>query len=457
MPSLNTGYNIMSQALQAFDAALEVTSNNIANVNTAGYTRQAVQLGESTPSQAYGLNPYQIGSGVTIESVQQIQNSLLNGSMQNAQAGLGQYQSLASALQGVQQAFPEPGANGISAAMSDFFNAWSGLSANPSSYAAKLAVQQAAQTLTSRVQGTYQQLQQQTSGLNSQIGNAFDQIDQLTGQIAQLNTQIASQSAAGGSPNALIDERSMDLNKLGSLVDISTKTNSNGSVSVYSNGFNLVDQAGANAFPRTYTASSLKFGNGSNSVTIQGGQLAGLVQALNKVQGYQGQLNTLANNLTSQVNAIHESGVNSSGKANVAFFATTNPPAGAAGFALSAAVAADPNAIAAGASGKPGDGGLAQTLSNLGATVQKGLGSMSFNDYYQGLVGTIGADAASANNAQSTHTALVTQIQNQQQSVSGVNVDEEMSNMLMYQQSYQAAAKALSLFDQTTENLIQMV
>ena len=457
MSGLNTGYSIVSQALQAFQAAMDVTSNNIANVNTAGYTRQTAILGETAASQGYGLNPYQIGTGVTVETIAQIQNSLLNGSMQGAQSGLGQYQTLASTLQSVQQAFPEPSANGIGAALSGFFNAWSGLAANPGSTAAKLSVQQAASTLTSKVQSTYGQLQQQSQQVNSQISNTFNQIDQLTGEIAKLNTQIAAQTASNGAPNALLDQRGLDLQKLGNLIDIQTSTNSNGSVNVYSNGLNLVDQGGPTAMPRTFSASSLTFTSGSTSVSIQGGQLAGYVQALNKIQGYQGQLNTLANNLTTQVNAIHQSGVNGLGKTNVQFFASTNPPSGAAGFALSAAVLADPNAIASGASGKPGDGGLALSLAHLSSGSQKALGNMSFTDYYQSLVGNIGTDVVSANNAQTTSTALVTQIQNQQQSVSGVNIDEEMSNMLMYQNSYQAAAKALSVFDQTTNTLIQMV
>jgi flagellar hook-associated protein 1 FlgK len=455
--SINTGYNILSQALEAFQAELQTAGNNVANVNTAGYTRETVNLEELDGSGTYGLNAYQIGGGVGVAGVTQIQNQLLNQSLSSAQSGLGMYQSLTAALQGAQNAFPEPSSSGISEAMSGFFNAFSTLAANPGSSSSQLAVQQAAQTLTSAVSSTYTQLQQTGQATSTQIGQTLDQIDQLSGQIAKLNVQIGAQSADGASPNALLDQRSQAIQQLSGLIDVSTTTNPNGSVNVYSNGFNLVDEAGANKMPRNYTAGSTTFTSGTQSVSIQGGQLAGEVLALGKVNGYTSQLNTLANNITSEVNALYATGKNAAGKTGQEFFASSNPPTGAAGFTLSAAILASPSNIASGVSGKPGDGALAQSISDLSGASVQGLGSITFGSYYGNLVGTVGTDAQNANNSQTTQSAVVQQVTAQQQSISGVNLDEEMSNMLMYQHSYESAAKALSVIDQTTNDLIQMV
>ncbi|HEY3780454.1 MAG TPA: flagellar hook-associated protein FlgK [Fimbriimonadaceae bacterium] len=457
MPSLSSGYNIMNTALQGFQTALDVTGNNIANVNTAGYTRETVNFGESDPTTFYGTSPYQIGSGVTIQSISQIRSVLLDSSMNNAQSGLGQYQQLANSLSSVQGLFPEPNSGGISDALSGFFNAFSSLAASPSSASAQLAVQQAASTLTDRVQSTYAGLQQQAEQTSSQMTSTFNQIDQLTSSIASLNTQIATQTAEGGSPNSLLDTRAQDLQQLSGLVDIQTSTNPNGSVNVYTNGLNLVGVNGATKFPQTNTPGTLTFTSGSTSVSIQGGALAGLAQAASKISSYEGQLDTLANNLTTQVNAVYSTGKTAKGATGQDFFQASNPPGGAAGFQLTAAIAANSGAILSGTSGNAGDGAMAQSIANLNTTSISALGSQSFSTYYTNFIGGVGTDVQNATNSSSTQTAVVSQIQAQQQSISGVNIDEEMTNMLQYQHGYESAAKALSVIDTSTEDLIQSI
>ena len=126
-----SSYGIASNALAAFQSALDITGNNISNVNTDGYTRQQVDLTQNNAMTQYGVHPYEIGSGVSVDSVNRIRDALLDTSMNNAQSDLGKYSSLASALQQVQNAFPEPGDNGISAALDKFFSSWSALSSNP--------------------------------------------------------------------------------------------------------------------------------------------------------------------------------------------------------------------------------------------------------------------------------------------------------------------------------------
>jgi flagellar hook-associated protein 1 FlgK len=455
--SINTGYNILSQALDAFTTELNTVGNNVANVNTAGYQREEVNLSELGGTTLYGNGAYQLGGGVTVDGVVAIQSKLTSQSLSGAQSGLGLFQSLTTALQGAQNAFPEPSSSGISEAMSGFFNAFSSLASNPGSSSSQLAVQQAAETLTGAVQSAYSQLQQQSSQTTGEVGQTISQINQLTGQISNLNQQIASQSGGGSSPNALIDQRAQDVQKLSGLVDIQTTSNPNNTINVYTNGLNLVDEGGATPMPSNYTAGSLTFTSGTTKVTIQGGSLAGQVLALGKLKSYTSQLDDLANNLTSEVNALYKTGKNSAGQTNQDFFTETNPPGGAAAFSLTAALRASAGAIASGTSGKSGDGALAQSIAALTTTKITALGSNTFGSYYENLVGSVGADVDNATNSQSTQNSLVQQIQAQQQSISGVNLDEEMSNMLMYQQSYESAAKALSVMDQTAEDLIQMV
>jgi flagellar hook-associated protein 1 FlgK len=457
MAGFSTSYNIANQALQAFQTALDITGENVTNVNTEGYTRQQVNLSASLAIDQIGTHPYQVGTGVTIDGVSQIRNSLLDVSSWNAQSDLGKYGTLSTYMQGIQSAFPEPGANGISAAMTQFFNSWSGLASNPGASAAKLTVQQAATTLTQRVQSTYGQLQQQAQSVKTTLAGTFDQADQLTQDIAKLNQQISTTAAGGSQANGLLDQRNLDIKKLSGLVDIQTTQNSDGSLNVYTNGFNLVDKGGSNNIPRNYDASTMTLTDGTHTVPIQSGQITGLIQSLGKINSTEQQLDTMANSLKSQVNAAYGGGKNATGQTGQKFFNDADPQSGAIDFSVTQAILANSNAIATGPTGNAGDGATALAVSKLTSTPIAGLGAKSFGDYYTGMVGAVGTDAQYYTNAESTQTAVVQQISNQQQSVSGVNVDEEMSNMLKYQRSYEAAAKALSIFDQSTENLLQMI
>lgn len=445
--------NIASGALQAYQRALDVTGNNISNVNTQGYSRQKVNFAALQGSDGYGLHPYQLGNGVSIESVSRIRDMLLDGSMNSAQSDLGKFSSLAAALNSVQGTIPEPGDNGISAALNKFFDAWSGLSANPGDPAGKLQVQMAGQALTQRVRSTYAALQQQKDQIGSQITNTFDEIDRLSAQIGDLNKQIASKGA-DGEPNDLLDQRDLAIQNLSSLVNIHIAQGPNGTVSITTNGQTLVDAAGSKAITRTYDSSIQSLTSANGPISLQGGQLVGLMQAVAKVNGYQSQLDQLANTLKTETNALHKTGKTATSATGVDFFADSDPQTGAIDFDLSAEVKADPNAIASGTSGNAGDGGLALALSKLRDTSINGLGGKTISGFYTAFVGTVANDAAYAKNSEGTQAAVVQQVANQQQSVSGVNLDEEMSNMLRFQRSYQAAARALSVFDQVTNDLI---
>ena len=114
-------------------------------------------------------------------------------------------------------------------------------------------------------------------------------------------------------------------------------------------------------------------------------------------------------------------------------------------------------AIAAGTTGNAGDGGLALTLAGLRDTAMIALGDQSFHAYYSGNIGRLGTNVSFYESAESTEAAVAAQIANQMASVSGVSLDDEMEDMIRFQRSYQAAARALMVFDQVTEDLINML
>jgi flagellar hook-associated protein 1 FlgK len=195
---------------------------------------------------------------------------------------------------------------------------------------------------------------------------------------------------------------------------------------------------------------------------VTGGNLAGLFQTINTVSGYQSQLDTLANNLRTQVNGLETTGMTNEDPptAGVDFFNDVpagQPQTGAIDFAVNTQIQADPNMISAGTSGSAGDGGLAQNIADLQNTAIAGLGNQTFGTYYDNFASKVGSDVQNYTTQDTSQSAVLTQINAQVQSNSGVSLDDEMSNMLVYQRSYEAAAKALTIFDQVTSDLIAMM
>lgn len=448
------GINTLSQALRAFQRGLDVTGHNISNANTIGYSRQLVNYSANPADMYFSPNgAFQVGTGVSIQDVARVRDFLTDRSMWDAQGEMGRFHALATSLQAIEGAFPEPGDSGISAAMNKFFDAWSGLASNPNDPAAKLAVQQAGLTLTGRVRQTYANLAGQASGLTTNINSAFDRIDQLSATIANLNDEIVAKLATGASPNDLLDQRDMAVEELSGLTDVQVHVYEDGSMAVYSGEISLVNGTASFAIPRDYNAS-----NGTiDGKAIGGGELAGLLQAMGKAKSYLDQLDTFANNLKSEINDLHSAGVGAAGLTGILFFADGDPQTGAADFDLSADVKADATKIMSGSSGAAGDGSLALALSRMRDAGISGLGNKSFKDFYGGLVATVGSDSAYYADQIDTQAAVMSSIENRRQAISGVNLDDEMTNMLRYQRSYQAAAKALQVMDAVTEDIISLI
>jgi flagellar hook-associated protein 1 len=462
MPSPFMGIDIASRALRAFQQSLNVTGHNISNANTAGYSRQTADLQSTDPTVFYCGKQIMLGTGVSIASVNRIRDMFLEGRRIDAQSEASRLDTLTTNLKRVETIFVEPGEGGISDALNEFYNACSALASNPNEDSMRFQVQTSGQLLADRIRGTYLDLNAVKDQFTGDIGNTFDQIDQLTSRIAELNGEIREKTALGAEPNDLLDMRDQAIQDLSGLVNITTYQCDDGTMAIYTGQRTLVDSSGSIAIPRTYDAATQTITDGTFTYKVSEGKLSGLFQSVNTIESYQSQLDSLANNLRTQVNSIHQTGTNNQNPpvTNINFFndvATGLPQSGAIDFDLSAEVKADPDAIAAGVTGNAGDGGLALSLSQLRESPIAALGNKTFGEYYTNLASSIGRDVQSYGNALDSKTAVLDQIDTQIQSVSGVSLDDEMANMLRYQRSYQAAAKMLSIFDQTTEDLINML
>jgi flagellar hook-associated protein 1 len=458
MPGAFHGINMASNALRSFQRALDVTGHNISNVNTVGYTRQTVEFADNDPTQFWvGGGVHALGNGVSISSVNRIRDAFLEQRKLQATGDTGKNLQMSDSLKNVQSLFLEPGGSGIADSMDKFFNAWSALASSPNEETARMQVQQAGTTLANRIRTTYAALESQDQYTTESITDTLAQVQNLSKQIADLNGQIRQKQAEGVEPNDLQDMRDTALRDLGQLVDIHTYEQPDGTVNVFMNQLTLVDSAGAVPTPMTFNTALGTISDGTGTYDVRSGKLRGLFESSEQIKAYQTNLDSLANEMRTQVNAVHTTGTNPLGNTGVRFFNDSAPQTGAIDFDLDPAIIADAQAIVSSVTGDAGDGGLALSLSRMRDQAQAGLGNVTFSRAFDNMVADIGSKTQFWGAQVNTQQAMNEQLDTQIQAVSGVSLDDEMANMLRFQRSYQAAAKALTIFDQVAEDLINMI
>jgi len=439
--------------------ALDATGHNIANVNTVGYSRQSVDFATLAPLDFYNQGWHTLGQGVGITGINRARDQYLDASARNAASNLGRFSTLSTGLGRIDKVYGEPSEMGIANGLDAFFNSWSALASNPSDAAARASVRYAGQTLADRVRSTYASLSQEKARTETSITGTFNQIDALAREIAQLNHDIKRYSVGGNQANDLMDRRDLAVHDLSKLVNVSVERFEDGSYAVYAAGATLVDSVGARGFAKTYDAAAGTVSDGTMTFRVTGGELAGHLSSLNAINNQMTSMNVFANTLRTAFNTLHATGTNALGQTGIDFFngGSTPPMSGAIDFNLSTDVAASAEAIAAGVTGLPSDAGLALQFSRLRDETQTTLSNQTFSNYYRGQINSVASEAAYYDMAARTEESIVGQIQQQQQAVSGVSLDDEMANMMRFQRSYQAAAKAMTVFDEVAADLIGML
>lgn len=478
MTSVGGILSIARSALDASQVGIQVASQNIANAQTVGYTREQVNEVASTPQ----VTPFgSFGSGVTAQSITQIRNTFLDSTYRTASTAAGSANTTESALNQIDGIFGEPSTTGLASTLSAFWSSWSELASDPTNSAAQSVVQEQGQQVAQTLNGFASQISAMGATTESELSQGVTTVNNLLTQIASYNAQIVSTQAGGRSPaNDLLDARNQALDQLSGLVNVQTTTQTDGTMGVYIQGNTVVSGS---------TAQQLTMSNGvpasvsivgvPGALTNIGGSTGAQLSVLNTtIPQVMTQLNSLAQGLVTQVNAIHSTGAVFSGNPPVAspagnFFAETNPPPSggdpletAAGIQLDPTVAANAGAIAAsaGTATGPGDNTVANAIANLQSanttftspTGSTTFGTMSIDSFYQNLVGSVATQAQNAQDTATVNTTLQTNANTQRQSVSGVSTDEELTAIIQQQSAYTAAARLVTVVDQMMQTLNQL-
>jgi flagellar hook-associated protein 1 len=328
-------FGISISALQAFQTALQVTSNNIANANTPGYAKENAELTNAVP-ESDGSAP--IGAGVRVAGISRAYSQLAAGQLNSSQSTLGQLSSLQIYTNQIDNIVGTT-AGGLSTALQNYYSAWSTVANNPTSTAARQALLSSAQSVASAFQSTSAQLQGLSSNINASITADVTQINSDSSSIAKLNNQIAIATANGGGqpPNDLIDQRDQLVSNLSQLVGVSTTTDKNGAVNVFiGNGQALVLQNNATALttvPNQFNATQLEVASSADSANpissqITSGDLGGLLAARSQaVSPAINQLGQIATGLSQLANSQQNIGLDLNGNFGANLFSTGAPQA----------------------------------------------------------------------------------------------------------------------------------
>jgi flagellar hook-associated protein 1 FlgK len=453
MSSLNASLATALSGLIAEQGALEATTNNVANVNTPGYSREQPVLVTSDPVV---VDPLTFGTGVTLQSVESIRDPILESQIQQQTQSQGQFSTLASALEQTQVNFTSS-AGDIGTAISDFFDSINQLSTNPSDLSLRQGVLTAAGNLATSFNTTTNSLTQQQSSLDLSVVQTVGQINQLTQQIAQLNGQISNLENVGESAGTFVDQRTQAIDQLSALVDVSVIPSDNTLTLTTANGAPLV--AGQQSFQlqTQTTPSGLHdiYSQGADITTeITSGQLGGTLQARDQqIPAIQTQLNTLAAGLANAVNTVQAGGFDLNGKPGTNLF--NPPPVSGVGAAASLSVAiTDPSLVAASSDGTAGSNGNAEAMYALGG--QAIINGQSPTDYYSGVVFDVGNAVSNASAEQSASALVLQQLNDQRSSISGVSLNEEAANMVQYQNAYAASAQVITTINDMMYAVINM-
>ncbi|WP_369069147.1 flagellar hook-associated protein FlgK [Kineococcus terrestris] len=436
-----SGINQASRALTAAQRAMEVTGQNIANANTPGYSRQRVDQVSSVVADTGQWARQDVpGDGVQITGISRVADALAAATARQDSATAAEQKTTASVWAGIENALGDTGATGLSRDLADLSAAWNDLAnaqGSQAADAAKALVLSRSRAVASTLNSMDSQLSAQFDGLVGQGRAVVDQANEAARRVADLNAVILRASSSGSIPNELLDQRDGYVNQLADLTGARVVQRENGLVDVYVGNGAIVSRDSVEPLTLVKTPASLSLESakttGRLTFTVAGsvveppaGQLKATLDAVNKTLPDQvNALDGFAAKLAGDVRTAHGTDV---------FTGTT-----------AKSMAVDPAVVLNGSTGTSVDGAVAKAV--VGA-----LGTATTT--WRGLTTDIAAKTQSADNRATLAQQVSLKSSAAREAVSGVSIDEEMTNLVSYQHAYSAAARVLTAIDEALDRLI---
>lgn len=324
--------NVSLTGMRAFQRALEVTSHNIANANTPGYSRQ---VAEFSTREGQGTGSGFVGSGTQISTVKRIYDSMLGAQLQSATTGLARFETYVGLAERIDSLLADPG-TGLNAGLQSFFNAVQDLANDPASIPTRQALLGEAEGLADRFRALDERLGELEVEVNDNVRLAVEDINRLATAIADVNDKIALTAGIGQPPNDLLDERDRLVLALSEQVDVSTAVQDDGAMNIFiGSGQPLV----VGSTVRGLTAQRSEFdptrvgvayqgvsGTTPLDTSLTGGTLGGLLDfRATLLDPARQSLGQTAVAFANRFNEQHASGLDLRGNLGAQFFAVDDP------------------------------------------------------------------------------------------------------------------------------------
>lgn len=459
MPTLNSILNTARSAITTSQAAIQVTSNNIANANTEGYSRQRAIISSTHPLHT----PFgSFGTGVEITGVVRHRDALLDGQFRRANAQSNYHGMQEQLLSRIEATLAEPTDAGLMTGIDRFFAAYSDVANDPTSNSARSALREQARALASRFNAIDQGVQAVRNDVVRDLQGVVAEVNTLASRIADLNQQIVTAESNGQQAPNLRDTRDQLVDQLSRHADLQVIERPGGELGVFAGGVPIVDGQIARSIEVRQSGTAVQIGLVGTTTVINrpGGALGARVDIVNNdVPATLSRLDALANAFVTEVNLLHQTGTNPLGQTAIDFFDPTGTAASSIG--LSADVLADSQAIAAGTPDllgayQAGANDVALSIAGLRTTVNGTLGT-TFSTFHNETATQAGLAVANARDSALTHDTLTSRADSRRQSVSGVLTDEEVISLIEFQQAYTAATRLVSVADEMMQTILQMV
>ena len=463
MGGLLVALNAGRTSLSTNQKVIEIAGNNIANVNTPGYSRQKAIL---TPFPSLNFNGFMIGQGVKVGDIVREHDAFLTTQIQDKSAAYGEAEAKTFPLAELERLFGLS-ENGLSTDIDNYFDSWQELTSNPGGQAERDIVIQRGELLADSFHTAVAELDGIKRNIDESLLSKVDGINYNLQQVAELNTRISAIESSGQSANTFRDQRDQLLSELSSSIGIQSLEDKEGNVLVQlPGGQPLVQKGNALTLVGEVVADDLQMqvntSNGTSTpinITTLGGAFKGLLDVRNElIPDLEGQLDKLAYSLTTEVNALHTTGTDLNGSSGNLFFDAPPSPAPPANIWDGAANAIEvalstPDQVAAGQTGAVGDNTIALAMAELGnAKIVDGTDTLV--GAYSRISAQVGIEAGQNKLATTANEDTMIQLQNLRDGKVGVSLEEEMINLIQYQKGFEASAKFLSTVDEMMDTIL---
>lgn len=453
MSGLTDALNLGKTSLATHQTLIDVTGNNIANVNTDGYSRQSVDL-STVP--ALNFRGFQIGRGVNASNIRRAEDTFLTRQILDKNATLGEQSAQATPLAELETIFNLDDGN-LTAKIDQFFDSWAQLSTTPDGSVERDAVLQYGSLLTDGFHGMAQDLDALSREVSETLTSRLDEINHKLQQVADYNQRITTIESSGISANADRDGRDALLEELSYTLGTRTYEDQDGSVNVQlPGGLPLVSGKEVFSLASTPNGSALQvdLGNG-NTRTVDAGNLGGEFKGLMYLRDefipqVAGDLDALAYTLSTQTNDTYGNG----GFFSLPDGVTADNMTGAAAGIRVSDTLTNGSQIVTGPSGASGDNETALAMAALKDRKIDDFGS--FNSFYAKIASNIGIESAQNQLSVSGLEDTMLQLENLRDSKVGVSLEEEMINLLQYQRGFEASAKLLTTVDEMMDTVLSL-